>query len=158
MVKTKTPKLGEAVDTLKPYLERALRDEDFRKELKRALEAARELYVPLTKSNGGIAGSARKLATDKKAQRNLVSALEDLGRAAHTLQGKTGKKGHKTRNTVLLAGLVAGALYNPWTGATVRQWLLDRIAGDDDLQPLEDLVPPVPDAAADADVTLESST
>src|SRR6185503_11494829 len=30
-----------------------------------------------------------------------------------------------------------GALYNPWTGPQTREKLLDVIAGNDDLQPLE---------------------
>ena len=38
---------------------------------------------------------------------------------------------------MLLAGLVAGALYNPWSGPQTREWLMDKVAGDDDLQPLE---------------------
>jgi hypothetical protein len=38
---------------------------------------------------------------------------------------------------VLLAGVIAGALYNPWTGPQTREKLLDVIAGNDDLQPLE---------------------
>ena len=43
------------------------------------------------------------------------------------------------RKTVLVAGVIAGALYNPWTGTKTRDWLTGIIAGDDDLQPLEDL-------------------
>ena len=38
---------------------------------------------------------------------------------------------------MLLAGLVAGALYNPWSGPQTREWLMDKVAGDDDLQPLD---------------------
>ena len=38
---------------------------------------------------------------------------------------------------MLLAGLVAGALYNPWSGPQTRDWLMDKVAGDDDLQPLD---------------------
>ena len=38
---------------------------------------------------------------------------------------------------LLLAGVIAGALYNPWTGPQTRDKLLDMIAGNDDLQPLE---------------------
>ena len=38
---------------------------------------------------------------------------------------------------MLLAGLIAGALYNPWTGPQTRDWLMDKVAGDDDLQPLD---------------------
>ena len=63
-------------------------------------------------------------------------ALDDLASAKDTLQGKK-KKSHKGRNALLLAGVIAGALYNPWTGAQTREKLLDIIAGSDDLQPLE---------------------
>ena len=63
-------------------------------------------------------------------------ALDDLLSAKDTLQGKK-KKSHKGRNMVLLAGVIAGALYNPWTGPQTREKLLDMIAGQDDLQPLE---------------------
>lgn len=146
MAKTKSPaKLTETVESLKPYLERALNDPDFRNDLRDAFEAARELYGPLRKADGGVASSAKVLATDKQVQENLRRAVEDLGSAATTLKGeKKQSKSHKGRNTVLLAGLVAGALYNPWTGEQTRRWLLDRIAGDDDLQPLEEFVPPAP--------------
>ena len=112
-------------------------DSEFRDDLKEALSAARKLYGPLAKEAGKGNGikSATRLATDAKVQENLRKALEDFGKAAETLKGK--KKSHKARKTMLLAGLVAGALYNPWTGPNTRQWLLDKIAGDDDLQPLE---------------------
>ena len=69
-------------------------------------------------------------------QENLRKALEEFGKAAGTLKGKK-KKSHKGRNAMLLAGLIAGALYNPWTGPQTREWLMDKIAGDDDLQPLD---------------------
>ena len=133
----KDTKFAPTVDTLKPYLERALSDPEFRDDLKEALSAARKLYGPLAKEAGKGNGikSATRLATDAKVQENLRKALEDFGKAAETLKGKR-KKSHKARKTMLLAGLVAGALYNPWTGANTRQWLLDKIAGDDDLQPL----------------------
>jgi hypothetical protein len=148
MAKTKTGKVAPTVETLKPYLDRALTDPEFRDDLKEALTAARKLYGPLVKQNGGITQSASRLATDAKVQENLRKALEDFGKAADTLKGGKKKKGHKGRNAMLLAGLLAGALYNPWTGPGTRQWLLDKIAGDDDLQPLEGFEVEVPVAEA----------
>jgi hypothetical protein len=139
----KAAKMVDTLELVKPYLERALRDEDFRKDLKDALGAARELYGPLTKQNG-VSGSARALATDKKAQEQMRRALDDLMSAKDTLKGKK-KKSHKGRNMVLLAGVVAGALYNPWTGPQTREKLLDMIAGSDDLQPLETFDAPAAD-------------
>jgi len=145
MGKTKQAKLPHSMEQIRPYLERALTDPAFRKDLKHALEAARDLYGPIAKADGGVGNAARVLATDKKAQDSLRRAVGDIGSAATALQGKKAAK--KGRKGLLLAGVVAGALYNPWTGAQTRQWLLDKIAGDDDLQPLEDLVPPAPESA-----------
>jgi hypothetical protein len=49
---------------------------------------------------------------------------------------------------LILAGVIAGALYNPWTGPQTREKIMDMIAGNDDLEPLEtyaapDVAPPV---------------
>jgi hypothetical protein len=140
----------DTFETVKPYLERALHDEDFRKDLKDALAAARELYGPLSKQNG-VTGGARALATDKKAQEHMRRAIDDLLSAKDTLKGK--KKGRKGRNLLLLAGIVAGALYNPWTGPQTREKLLDLIAGQDDLQPLDTFEAPASDAATSFDET-----
>jgi hypothetical protein len=138
--------MADTLEMLKPYLERALNDPEFRNDLKDALGAARELYGPLSKQNG-VSASAKVLATDKKAQEQMRRALEDLASAKDTLKGKKQKKSHKGRNMVLLAGIVAGALYNPWTGPQTREKLLDIIAGSDDLQPLESFETTLSDAA-----------
>jgi hypothetical protein len=144
----KTPRVADTIEMVRPYLERALKDEEFRKDLKDALVAARELYGPLTKKKNGVGAGALALATDKKSQEQMRRALDDLMSAKDTLQGKSKKKGHKGRNMLLLAGIVAGALYNPWTGPQTREKLLDLIAGDDDLQPLETFDAPAADVVA----------
>jgi hypothetical protein len=134
----KQPRFTDTIETLKPYLDRALNDPEFRDDLKDALEAARELYGPLTKGNGNVSHAAKRLATDKKAQKQVKRAVEDLQRATASIQkGKKSKK--RGRKMVLLAGIIVGALYNPWTGPQTREWLLDQIAGSDDLEPLVDL-------------------
>jgi hypothetical protein len=161
MAKTKTTqpaKLGDTVEMLKPYLERAMHDEEFRKDLKDAMVAARELYGPLSKRGGGVKGSAKVIATDRKTQEQLLRAMEDIAGAAVTLKAvdKPKKKGKKGRKALLLAGVIAGALYNPWTGPQTREKLLDLIAGDDDLQPLEGFdVPAAEDAASNAAEAVE---
>ena len=141
-------KVAPAVETLKPYLDRALNDKDFRDDLKEAMSAAKKLYGPLVKDarGDGAVKSASRLATDAKVQENLRKALEDFGKAAGSLKGK--KKSHKGRNTMLLAGLIAGALYNPWSGPQTRDWLMDKVAGDDDLQPLDSFDLPGADESA----------
>lgn len=156
MAKKQAAKLADTLDSVKPYLERALTDDDFRRDLKDALQAARELYGPISKQNGGVAESARLLATDKKAQEQLRRAIDDLASAKDTLKGK--KKGKKGRNMVLLAGVIAGALYNPWTGPQTREKLLDLIAGDDDLQPIESFDAPASDLGSTADSVADTAS
>jgi hypothetical protein len=138
MAKTKM-KVAPAVETLKPYFDRALNDKDVRGDLNEAISSAKHAYGPLAKNvrKKGAVKSASLIATDAKLQENLRKALEDFGKAAGSLKGQK-KKSHKKRNTVLLAGVAAGALYNPWSGPQTRSWLKDSIAGGDRLQPLGD--------------------
>lgn len=132
----KTEKLGDTVESLRPYLERALRDDEFRKDLKDALGAAREIYGDFAKQNGG-AKTAAALALDKDTQENLKRALEDIASATERVKGTKKKKKHRGRKTLLVAGVIAGALYNPWTGPQTRQWITDKVSGDDGLEPVD---------------------
>ena len=158
MAKKQPAKMADTLEMLKPYLERALRDDEFRKDLKDALGAARELYGPLSRGNG-VSGGAKVLATDKKAQEQLRRALDDLASAGSTLKGKKArKKSHKGRNALLLAGVIAGALYNPWTGPQTREKLLDMIAGQDDLQPLDTFETAATDVAAAVEESAEAAS
>ena len=131
----KTEKLGDTVDTLRPYLERALTDDEFRKDLKDAIGTAREIYGDLAKKNGGVR-SAAALAMDKDTQENLKKALEDIASATERVKGKKKNK-HRGRKTLLVAGVIAGALYNPWTGPQTRAWIVERVGGDDGLEPVD---------------------
>jgi hypothetical protein len=135
MAKKRSEIVSDTVDNLRPYLERAMKDEEFRENVRDALETARSIYGDLQKRNGGIKSSATRVATDKDIQEQFRNALEDLSRAGDRLQGK--KKSHKARNSMLLAGLVVGLLYNPWTGPQTREWLMDKVTGSDELEPLD---------------------
>lgn len=148
MAKRQSAKITDTLEQLRPYLDRALTDPEFRRDVRDAVEAARELYEPIAKGNGGVAKKAKKIAGSKKTQENLKRALDDIQSASATLKGK--KRKRRGRKTLLMAGVVAGALYNPWTGAQTRQWLLDRVAGDDELQPLEGFDAPEADTPAAA--------
>ena len=57
---------------------------------------------------------------------------------------------------VLLAGIVVGALYNPWTGPQTREWLLEQIAGSDDLEPLVEVAEDAGDKAAETAEAVEA--
>ena len=136
MAKKRNERIGDTVESLRPYIERALKDDEFRGNVREAVDAARGVYGDLSKANG-LTKSATKLATDKDVHGNLQRALAELTDAVERVQGTKGSTRRKKRKALLMAGVVAGALYNPWTGQSTRDWLLDKIAGEDDLAPLD---------------------
>ncbi|MBA2641994.1 MAG: hypothetical protein H0U82_03570 [Actinobacteria bacterium] len=126
MSKTKDKPM-EAVETLRPYVKRAIEDPELRDDLLAAFVAARSLYGQIAKSEG-VKGKAKKVS-DKDFQEQIQELVGELTDAGDRLQGA--KKGHKARNRViLLTGVTLGVLYNPWTGAATREWIMERVAGE----------------------------
>jgi hypothetical protein len=111
----------------KPYVQRALQDEEVRENVKSAIAAAREIYDELIGARRPSAVAAR-VATDKEIQDSVRAVIDDLKEAATRVQGK---REHSNRNaTLLLTGIVLGILFNPVTGPQTRRWLSDRILGE----------------------------
>jgi hypothetical protein len=128
MLKSKE-RISERADKARPYVERALTDENVRENLKSALIAARTVYDELL-GGRGVTTVATRVATDKEVQDSLRKAIEELRTAADRVQGK--KESHTGRNMLLLAGIAIGILYNPVTGPATRQWLKELISGSDE--------------------------
>ena len=128
MAKTKDKVVNQA-GNVKPYIERAMKDEDLRENVMTAFAAAKEVYDELI-GNRGVTTVARRVATDKDMQENMKRAMDELRTAADRIQGK---KDHSGRNTaLLLAGITLGILFNPATGPQTRKWLSDKIFGGSD--------------------------
>lgn len=122
-------KTRERVSDVKPYVERAIKDEEFRDNLKNAFVAARGVYDELMGPRG-VSGKAVRVASDKDIRDNLRSAIDDLRNAADRIQ-----KGpsHKGRNLLLVSGIAIGIfLFNPMTGADARRWLKESVFGEED--------------------------
>jgi F0F1-type ATP synthase membrane subunit b/b' len=112
---------------VKPYIERALKDERVREDVKSAIATAREIYDELL-GGRAVTSVAAKVATDKEIQQSLRDAIDDLRDAADRIQGKDS---HAARNsTLLLTGIALGILFNPVTGPGTRRWLQDKIFGE----------------------------
>ena len=119
----------DRISDVKPYVERAMKDEELRENLVAAFAAAREVYDELIGGRGATR-IATRVASDKDIQENLKKAVDELRQAADRIQGK---EEHTTRNTMLLlTGITLGVLFNPMTGPATRRWLRERVFGPTD--------------------------
>jgi hypothetical protein len=126
MIKTKD-KPVKAAEALRPYVKRAMEDQELRDDLLAAFVAARSLYGQVSNRHG-VKGKADKIS-DKDFQKDFQELVADISDAADRI--KTVGSEHKTRNrVVLLTGLTLGVLFNPWTGQATRDWILTRVSGE----------------------------
>src|ERR1044072_5486425 len=113
--------MAKAKDRLadaKPYVKRAIQDEELRESLRRALATARDGYDEGVGNRGGT-GRAATVAPDEDIQDQLRSAIDDLRSAADRSQGADS---HKSRNSsLLLVGIALGILFHPITGPETRR-------------------------------------
>lgn len=130
MTNTKERVAGAAASA-RPYVERALRDQELRQNVRNAYTSARVVYEQLG-SRKRVSDAASRLASDD-VQSELRNAIEELRNAAARVQGiKRGapEPARAARNgLVLLFGIALGILFNPLTGPTVRRLLARRLFG-----------------------------
>jgi hypothetical protein len=114
---------------VKPYVERMVKDEEFRDNMKNAFVAARDVYDELMGPRG-VSGKAMRVASDKEMRENLKSAIDELRNAADRVQHGPS---HKGRNTLLVTGIALGILlFNPMTGSDTRKRVKDLVFGEED--------------------------
>ena len=115
-----------AADTAKPYVGRAIHDEEFRQNLRAAFSAARAIYDELSRQ-GGVTSIASSVATDEDIHGNLRRAVKELRQAADRIQAREQRKSHKFRNVMLvMVGVAIGIFFNPFTGPKARGLVTGR--------------------------------
>ena len=128
MINTKD-KVADAAASARPYVERALRDQELRDNIRNAYSSARAVYDELA-SRRKVTDAASRLAGDKDIQNELRNAIDDLRNAADRIQRGPS---HKGRNLLLMTGIAVGVLlFNPVSGAETRNWLKEAVLGEDD--------------------------
>ena len=105
-----------------PYVRRLIEDEELRASVKDAFEAAKHAYTRMSNGKGPV----KALTEDKKVQRDLRTAAENLREASERFQGKR-KKRHPFRK-LLLIGIVVAVLAIA-LNEDLRKAVLDRLFG-----------------------------
>ena len=131
MVNTKE-KVADAAASARPYVERALRDQELRDNIRNAYTSARAVYDELA-SRRRVTDAATTLAQDKDVQDELRKTIDELRNAAGRVQNvkrASAEPARAARNSViLLFGIALGILLNPITGPTVRRVLARKLFG-----------------------------
>jgi hypothetical protein len=123
-----TNKVRDAAESARPYVERAISDEEFRESLRSAFVAAKEIYDELMPQKG-VTGFATKVAKDDDVQESLKRAVAELRHAADRIQ-ETERSSHGFRNVLfILIGVAIGIFFNPFTGPDTRRWVKGRVSG-----------------------------
>ncbi len=120
------PNVTKTVTRARSVGETLASDEEFRKSLVDAYESARKIYDRL--DDKSVKALAAMLATDTRTQRDVSRSVTRMQKAAR----KATRKTHRRRNTLILAGIVVGLLYNPKTGPQTRKWIRERTFGSDE--------------------------
>ena len=117
----------DAAGTARPYVERAIRDDEFRQNLRAAFAAARAIYEELN-AQRGLTSIASRAATDEDIHSNLRRAVSELRQASDRLQARERPRSHTLRNIALVAtGVLIGIFFNPLTGPGSRRWVKSRV-------------------------------
>jgi len=129
---TTKERVADATSHVRPYVERAIRDEELRRNVKDAYTSARALYEQLLSRND-VSHVATKLVSDEEIQaqlRTVVAQLRTAAGRAQTAQ-KEAKKAHRSArgSLLLVAGIAIGLLVNPLTGPSLRRFVKQRVFG-----------------------------
>ena len=125
MSKTKAARAGDLYETARenPYVQRLIEDEDLRESLKDAFEAAKGAYGRAT---GNGKGPVKAVTSDKKVQKELRKAAENLQEVSERLRAPKKRKSKLGRLVLLL---LVGAALALILSEDARKTVLDALFG-----------------------------
>jgi hypothetical protein len=125
MSKTRATQAADLYSTARenPYVQRLVEDDELRDSLKNAFEAARGAYGRAT-SNGS---AVKAVTSDKKVQRDLRTAAENLRDASEQLRAPKKRKKSRLGRIVMLA--LVGAVVALILSEDARKTVLDALFG-----------------------------
>jgi hypothetical protein len=128
MSKTRATQAADLYSTARenPYVQRLVEDDELRDSLKNAFEAARGAYGRAT-SNGS---TVKAVTSDKKVQRDLRTAAENLRDASEQLRGPKKRKKGRLGRIVMLA--LVGAVVALILSEDARKTVLDALFGPEE--------------------------
>jgi len=125
MSKTKAERAGDIYEIARenPYVQRLIEDEDLRESLKDAFEASKRAYGRAT---GNGKGTVKAVTGDKKVQKDLRKAAENLQEVSDRLRQPKKRKGGIGR---LLLIAILGAAIALAVSEGARKAVLDALFG-----------------------------
>jgi len=120
---------AHAYDTVRPYVNRALKDDEIRTNVFRAWNAARKVYGEL--GGEGPIGAASKLSDKESVRDDLDTTVKSLSEAIVRMSGNAPKRRGGWGGFFALAAVLL-VLFNPATGASTRKWLKDHLFGSEE--------------------------
>ena len=123
-----------------PYVRRLIEDEELRRSVKEAFDAARHAYQRMSNGKGPV----RAVTEDKKVQRDLRTAAESLREASERLRGRQ----RKSRLGRLLLVGIAGAVLALVLSEELRKSVLDRLFGAEEEFEYTSTTTPAPETTA----------
>lgn len=126
MSKTKAARAGDIYETARenPYVQRLIEDDELRESLKDAFEAAKSAYGRAT---GNGKGTVKAVASDKKVQKEMRKAAENLQEASERLRASKKKRKGGLGRLLLIA--IVGAVIALAVSEGARKAVLDALFG-----------------------------